>query len=157
MNKSIFAALLASGAMLAAGAASAQISPQSPVTVDLVVDAFQSVLVTNCTATVAGTVSGNTLSLATNGVTFSGAGACSAVTLTSDITITYSPTSSSAANIDISNINTTSVLGTCNQGGGTISGTANLSGGGATGVIPGTPSSCTFAVAFANTPAFTSF
>ncbi|MNH89708.1 hypothetical protein D3C77_191920 [compost metagenome] len=156
MKRSVFVAV-AAGAMIAAGAANAQIVPQSPVTVDLVMDAFQSVLVTNCTATVAGTVSGNTLSLATNGVTFAGAGACSAVTMTSDILITYSPTSSSSADVDISNINTTSVLGTCNQGGGSISGTANLSGGGASGAIPGTPTSCTFAVAFANTPAFTSF
>lgn len=156
MKKTVFVAALA-GAMIVSGAASAQIVPQTPVTVDLVMDAFQSVLVTNCTATVSGTVSGNTLNLATNGVTFSGAGACPAVTLTSDIVITYSRTSASTADVAVSNINTTSVLGTCNQGGGSIAGTATLSGGQASGAIPGTPSSCTFAVAFANTPAFTSF
>ena len=54
MKRSVFVAV-AAGAMIAAGAANAQIVPQSPVTVDLVMDAFQSVLVTNCTATVAGT------------------------------------------------------------------------------------------------------
>lgn len=158
MKNSILAVLAASGIAFAASGANAQIVPQTPVTVNLVMDAFQSVPATSCTATVPGTVSGNRLSLATSGVTFGGAFPCPAVTMTSNIAIDYTPTSSSAANIAVTGISTTSVLGTCVQpASAPISGTASLSSGTATGVIPGTPSSCTFAVAYSVSPAFTSF
>lgn len=157
MKKTVSAILVAAGVAFAASGANAQIVPQGAVTVNLTMDAFQTVVASGCTASVSGNVSGNRLTLATSGVTFGGAFPCPAVTMTSDITIDYSATSSSTANIAVSNINTTSVAGNCNQGGGSIAGTASLTGGAATGVIPGTPSSCTFFVDYVHTPAFTSF
>lgn len=156
MKKAIFAVLMASGMVFAASGANAQINPQSNVTLNLTMDAFQSVLVTGCTATVTGSVSGNRVTVGANGVTFSGAGFCPAVTFTSDFVIDYSATSSSTANISVNDINTTSVLGTCNQT-AAIVGTADLNGGSAAGAIAGTPSACNFGVVYTNTPAFLSF
>lgn len=157
MKKNVAAAFAFSSIVLFAGMASAQIVPQSNVTVDLTMDAFQSVPVSDCKILgVTGEVSGSRLTIKSAGITFTGGGACPAVTLTSDVYVDYVASPSSSPNISISNINTTSVLGTCNQI-TPLSGTAGLSGGSASGVIAGTPSPCTFAVVYTHSPAFTSF
>lgn len=158
MKKMISAVITAAGVALAASTASANIIPQGgPVTVNLVVDAFQTLPATNCTATVTGNVSGHTLTLNTAGVTFAGAFPCTAITMTSNIAINYTHTTASTTAIAVTGINTTSAAGNCSQGSTPITGTAGYAGGSAAGVIPGTPGSCQFGVTYTNAPVFTAF
>lgn len=164
---SAFVALSAT-ALFAQQASAQALTPAGWTTINVVVDASQTLSASGCTASFPALVSGRTITASAAGVTLSGAFPCTAVTFASDFVVTASPSTDGglSANIAVTGLSTSSAAGNCAQdsslpapagrhfnngtgyAGGTISGT--------TGIWPFVFSApCNLTVTYTTSPAIT--